>query len=120
MPGTQFESSRDHHALSSKQRFPGSLRVVPIWRDPRMRFVSTEENLVLMSLSGAFVSARKRPFPGNGGWVRRDSVRNLESIGRKAQHPVLLRPFSGQVGEAGNAHAVRKSTVNCCLDEIRS
>ncbi len=31
-------------------------------------------------------------------------------MGGKAKHPVLLGPFGGQVGEAGNAHAMRKST----------
>jgi len=35
-----------------------------------------------------------------------------------AQHLVLLGPFGGQVGEAGNAHAMWKSTVNRRLDEI--
>jgi hypothetical protein len=27
--GTQFESSQAHHAVSRKQRFPGSLRIAP-------------------------------------------------------------------------------------------
>ena len=31
---------------------------------------------------------------------------------------MLLGPCDGQVGEAGNAHAMRKSTVNRRLDEI--
>jgi hypothetical protein len=43
---------------------------------------------------------------------------NLELMGGKAKHLVLLGPCGGQVGEAGNAHAVRKSTVNRRLDEI--
>ena len=37
----------------------------------------------------------------------------------KAEHLVLLGPFGRQVGEAGNAHAVRKSTVDSRFDEIR-
>jgi hypothetical protein len=46
----------------------------------------------------------------------RDS--NLELMGGKAKHLVLLGPCGGQVGEAGNAHAMRKSTVNRRFDEI--
>ena len=34
-----------------------------------------EENFVLTFPSGAFVSARKIPFPGKGDLVRRDTVR---------------------------------------------
>src|SRR5713101_2790877 len=30
--GSGFESSRPHHAVSCKQRFPGSLRIAPNWR----------------------------------------------------------------------------------------
>src|SRR6516165_9027761 len=44
---------------------------------------------------------------------------NLELIGGKAQHLVLLGPCDGQVSEAGNAHAMWKSTVNRRFDEIR-
>jgi len=43
---------------------------------------------------------------------------NLELMGGKAKHLVLLGPCGGQVGEAGNAHAMRKSTVNRRFDEI--
>jgi hypothetical protein len=39
-------------------------------------------------------------------------------MGGKAKHLVLLGPCGGQVGEAGNAHAMRKSTVNRRFDEI--
>ena len=39
-------------------------------------------------------------------------------MGGKAKHLVLLGPRGGQVGEAGDAHAMRKSTVNRRLDEI--
>jgi hypothetical protein len=45
-------------------------------------------------------------------------VSNLELMGEKAEHLVLLGPCGGQVGEAGNAHAMRKSTVNRRFDEI--
>jgi hypothetical protein len=38
---------------------------------------------------------------------------------RKAKHQVLPGPGSGQVGETGDAHAMRKPTVNGRLDEIR-
>ena len=71
-----------------------------------MRLGSAEENLVLTSLSGAFVSARKIPFPGNRDWVRRDSVSIWNYWAERPASGVALRPFSGQVGEAGNAHAV--------------
>src|ERR1700745_89930 len=43
---------------------------------------------------------------------------NLELMGGKAKHLVLLGPCGGQVGEAGNAHAMRKATVHRRLDEI--
>ena len=43
---------------------------------------------------------------------------NLELMGGKAKHLVLLGPCGGQVGEAGNAYAMRKSTVNRRFDEI--
>ena len=39
-------------------------------------------------------------------------------MGGKAKHLVLLGPCGGQVGEAGNAHAMGKSTVNRRFDEI--
>jgi hypothetical protein len=32
---------------------------------------------------------------------------------------MLLGPFSRKVGETGNTHAMRESTVNCRFDEIR-
>jgi hypothetical protein len=39
-------------------------------------------------------------------------------MGGETKHLVLLGPCGGQVGEAGNAHATRKSTINRRLDEI--
>jgi hypothetical protein len=33
-------------------------------------------------------------------------------VGRKAEHLALLRPFGRQVGETGNAHAVRKAIAD--------
>jgi hypothetical protein len=38
---------------------------------------------------------------------------------RQAEHLALLRPFGRQVGETGNAHAVRKPTIDGGFDEIR-
>jgi hypothetical protein len=70
--------------------------------DPCMRFVSAQENLVLMSLSGVFVSARKIPFPGNGDWFAetqfeisfncREGPDQLKSVGslRQGYSPALL------------------------------
>ena len=75
--------------------FPARCVLAQFGGDPCMRFVSTEENLVLTLLSWVFVSARKIPFPGNGDGVRRELGPIPELIGRKAQHPVLFRPFSG-------------------------
>ena len=37
---------------------------------------------------------------------------------RKAEHLVLARPFSRQIGEARNPHAARKSARDSCFDEI--
>ena len=54
--------------------FPARCVLARFGGDPCMRFVSTEENLVLTLLSWVFVSARKIPFPGNGDGVRRDLV----------------------------------------------
>jgi hypothetical protein len=34
---------------------------------------------------------------------------------RKAQHLVLLRPFGGQVSEAGNPHAMRSRPLTAAL-----
>ena len=44
---------------------------------------------------------------------------NAASVGRKAEHLALLRQFGRQVGETGNAHAVRKPTIDGGFDEIR-
>ena len=77
-PTTHSPANRDFPARCTLPRFRGDLR---------KRLVSGEESLVLRSLSGGFVSARKIPFPGNGEWVRAEIlVRNLELISRKAQH----------------------------------
>jgi hypothetical protein len=38
VPGTQFESSRDHHALARPQRFPGLTRNAHIWRGRERRW----------------------------------------------------------------------------------
>jgi hypothetical protein len=72
-----------------------------------------------VSLLQPFISARKIPFPGDGDWwLAETRGSNLELMGGEAKHLVLLGPCGGQVGEAGNAHAMRKSTVNRRFDEI--
>jgi len=84
-----------------------------------VRFVSVGDHLNLRHLSGAFVSAHKIRFPGNGDWSQQRLGSYLGLMGRKAKNLVLLAPFGGQVGETGDAHAMRKSTVNRRFDEIR-
>jgi hypothetical protein len=54
---TYSATNGDFLALYVLSRFSGHLR---------MRFVSVEQKAGLAILSGAFVSARKIPFPGNG------------------------------------------------------
>jgi hypothetical protein len=90
---------------------------------PRMGFCVCASSLrktigMLKRRSGGFVSARKIPFPGNGRLGFAEFRFASGSLSRKAKHLVLLGPFGGQVGEAGNAHTMRKSTVNRRFDEI--
>ena len=62
---------------------------------------------------------RKRANCARDGDLVETRGSNLELMGGKAKHLVLLGPCGGQVGEAGNAHAMWKSTVNRRFDEIR-
>jgi hypothetical protein len=39
-------------------------------------------------------------------------------MGSQAKHLMLLGPFRGQVGEAGDTDAMRQSTVDRSFDEI--
>jgi hypothetical protein len=66
-----------------------------------------------------FVSAQEIPFPGNRdvGSKRRGS--NARLLAGKAKYLVLPGPFSRQVGETGNAHAMGKPTLDGRFDEIR-
>ena len=61
----------------------------------------------------------KSRFPAGETDLNGDLVRLRHLLRRKAKHLVLLGPCGGQVGEAGDAHAMRKSTVNRRFDEIR-
>ena len=56
---------------------------------------------------GAFFSGQEIPFPGNGDRSRQRLGSNGELLRPKSEHLVLPRPFGGQIGEAGNSHAVR-------------
>jgi hypothetical protein len=67
---------------------------------------------------GAFVSGLGIPFPGNGDWGSQRLGSNMELLGGKTKHLMLLGPFGGLVGEAGNAHAMRQPTLDCRFDEI--
>ena len=55
-----------------------------------VRFVSAGDHLNLKRSSGAFVSARKIPFPGNGD-VFAETRFECGSLSRKAKHLVNLR-----------------------------
>jgi hypothetical protein len=66
----------------------------------------------------AFVSPPKIAFPDGGDWRWERLGSNAGSVGWKAEHLALLRPFGRQVGETGNTHAVRKPTIDGGFDEI--
>jgi hypothetical protein len=68
--------------------------------------------------SGPLSLPRKIAFPGGGDrrWWRHGS--NAGSVGWKAEHLALPRPFGGQVGEAGNTHAVWEPAIDGGFDEI--
>ena len=63
------------------------------------------------------VSGLKIPFPGNGDGRRQRLVR-MVSYCAKPEHLVLAGPFSRQVGEADDAHAMGESSIDRSLDEV--
>jgi hypothetical protein len=78
VPGTQFESSRVHHAFRRLQKFP-----VVVEKGPALagflfdRWVSETANPWFGLRVGAFFSAPEIPFPGNGD-------RSRQRLGSKA------------------------------------
>jgi hypothetical protein len=80
--------------------------------------VSETAALWLGGRFGAFVSGLKIPFPGNGDCRRQRLGSNGELLRRKSEQLVLAGPFSRQVGEAGNSHAMRKASFDRSLDEV--
>jgi hypothetical protein len=55
-----------------------------------------------------FVSGLKNSFPRKRRLGSQRLGSNAELLGRKAEDPVLPRPFSREVREAGNPHAMRE------------
>jgi hypothetical protein len=67
---------------------------------------------------GAFFSGAKIRFPGNRDRCRRRLGSNGELLRRKPEHLVLAGPFSRQVSEAHNSHAMWETSVDRGLDEV--
>ena len=78
----------------------------PAWNSCT-HFVSANCQLDFKGPSGAFVSAaQNRVSRGQRFVLAKTRGSNLELMGGKAKHLVLLGPCGGQVGETGNAHAI--------------
>jgi hypothetical protein len=92
--GTQFESSRPHHAFSFERRFPGSRRVVPNWRRCLARIVSATASLQPSKPFPPGCPALKIPFPGNGEFVFEETRSECVTIELEGQ----ARPCCGEVG----------------------
>jgi hypothetical protein len=71
-----------------------------------------------MAVSAPLSLPRKIAFPDSRYRCWRRLSSNARSVRRKAENLVLLRPFGRQLGETGNAHAVRESAFNGRFDEI--
>ena len=61
----------------------------------------------------------KSRFPEMETWFAETQFESLKLVEGKPEHQLLLGPFDGQVGEAGDAHATWESTVDCSFDKIR-
>src|SRR5438128_3028194 len=66
MPGTQFESSRPHHAVVFYRRFPEGVRKAPSWRGSVRRFVLRDGIVTVGRSFLRIFSGPEIPFPGNG------------------------------------------------------
>ena len=85
----------------------------------RARILSLQTvNWTSRALSGPLSLPPKIAFPAGRDlcWWRLGS--NAGSVGWKAEHLALPRPFGRQVGETGNAHAVRKPTIDGGFDDV--
>ncbi len=118
VPGTQFESSRAHHAVVCYRRFPEGVRKAPNWRGSLRRFVLRDG---IVTVGRSFlriflwprnpVSRKRRP--------REAETRFECRLGRrKSEHLVLPRPRGGHVGEAGHSHATRQPPRDGRFHEI--
>ena len=81
-------------------------------------FVSASRGLDCLAVQALLSLPPEIAFPGRGDRSRRRLGSNARSVWRKAEHLVLLRPFSGQVDETGNAHPVREAAIDGGFDEI--
>ena len=84
----------------------------------RTLFVSVIRQLDFRDRFEAFVSASQNHVSRLRRPALAETGLNAASMGGKAEHLALLRPFSRQVGETGNTHAVRKLTIGGGFDEI--
>ena len=84
----------------------------------RRRLVSVNGRADPAAISAPLSLAVKFGFPETETATARDLVRMRRLRWRKAEHLALPGPFGWQVGEANNAHAVRKSPIDGCFDEI--
>src|SRR6266436_8952104 len=86
VPGTQFESSRAHHAFRRLRRFP-----VAVEKGPELAgflydlLVSETADLWFGGRIGAFFSALEIPFPGNGERQLAETRFEWGAIGPKAR-----------------------------------
>ena len=71
-----------------------------------------------MAIFGGLSLTAKSRFPETETAEGRDSVRMRRLLRRKAEHLVLARPFSRQIGEASNSHSMREPARNSCFDQI--
>ena len=118
MPGTQFESSQVHHALSRTGNFPlcakrprtGGLcrRCSGLCRDQFRRGGDF----------GRVVSGLEIRLPGNGDRVRQRRGSNERRLRVEAKHQVLARPFGRHIAQPDNSHSVWKPSLDGCLDEV--
>jgi hypothetical protein len=68
--------------------------------------------------SGASVSSRKIPLPGNRDRHEQRPVRHRILLRDEPKHLVLARPFGWQIAKADDAHSVRQPTFNSGFDEM--
>ena len=119
VPGTQFESSRVHHAVRIQQRFPGSLRNGPELAGFARAFRSLQRPIPITGAVSVPLSLpAKSRFPATETrlaetWFECGSLGGRRSISCCQDHS------AGKSVEASHAHAVRESAIDGRFDEIR-